>query len=180
MASQTPVSPQRPTSIAKSTSNIITDPILEEGDGSSKPKQFKFDIISVYKKQLMDEDVGVFMILTLQSINCCVVIQIPMPIAAVLALTELIASSNGWPIFITVHDPSNSSISAETMYELVEALKEGAATLKRASPNPISLTAGCDLFIRYVTTATQEFTVSISVSFSLRELSLDLSPSIEL
>lgn len=47
------------------------------------------------------------------------------------------------------------------MYELVEALKEGAATLKRASPNPISLTAGCDLFIRYVTTAAQEFTVSI-------------------
>ena len=42
------------------------------------------------------------------------------------------------------------------MYELVEALKAGAALLKRAIPNSISLTAGCDLFIRYVSTAPQD------------------------
>lgn len=56
----------------------------------------------------------------------------------------------------------NSRCIAETMYELVEALKLGAATLKRGTPNPISLTAGCDLFIRYVTTARQEYPVGIS------------------
>ncbi len=47
------------------------------------------------------------------------------------------------------------------MYELVEALKAGAALLKRATPNPISLTAGCDLFIRYVSTARQDDLVNL-------------------
>ncbi|KAF8318627.1 uncharacterized protein EI90DRAFT_2930077 [Cantharellus anzutake] len=79
-----------------------------------------FDVIAAYRRNLLDEDTS-------------------MPIAAVLALTELLAVSK-----------------AETMYELVEALKVGAAILKQATPNPISLTAGCDLFIRYVSTARQE------------------------
>lgn len=47
------------------------------------------------------------------------------------------------------------------MYELVEALKDGAAALKKRTPNPISLTAGCDIFIRYVTTTMQEFDVGL-------------------
>jgi translation initiation factor eIF-2B subunit alpha len=50
---------------------------------------------------------------------------------------------------------------AGTMYELVEALKDGAAALKKRTPNPISLTAGCDIFIRYVTTTMQEFDVGL-------------------
>lgn len=54
------------------------------------------------------------------------------------------------------------------MYELVEELKTGAATLKRNTANPISLTAGADLFIRYVTTARQEHSVCcLAPSFSL-------------
>jgi translation initiation factor eIF-2B subunit alpha len=80
-----------------------------------------FDILAAYKGYLQNGD-------------------LPMPIAAVLALTDLIANSD-----------------AGTMYELVEALKDGAATLKKRTPNPISLTAGCDIFIQYVTTTTQEF-----------------------
>jgi translation initiation factor eIF-2B subunit alpha len=46
------------------------------------------------------------------------------------------------------------------MYELVEELKEAAGVLKQRCPNPVGLTAGCDLFIRYVTTARQDFRVS--------------------
>lgn len=47
--------------------------------------------------------------------------------------------------------------AAATMYELAEALKTAAAVLKQNCSNPVSLTAGCDLFIRYVTTARQDF-----------------------
>jgi hypothetical protein len=50
-------------------------------------------------------------------------------------------------------------VLAETMYELVEELKNGAGALKRHTPNPISLSAGADLFIRYVTTAPVEHNV---------------------
>ncbi|KAJ8487137.1 hypothetical protein ONZ51_g4352 [Trametes cubensis] len=37
------------------------------------------------------------------------------------------------------------------MFELVQALNDGAEELKRRSPNPISLNAGCELFIAFVT-----------------------------
>ncbi|EMD38516.1 hypothetical protein CERSUDRAFT_113696 [Gelatoporia subvermispora B] len=60
--------------------------------------------------------------------------QLSPPLAAILALTELIVSSN-----------------AGTMFELVEALKAGAEVLKKRSSNPISLNAGCELFIAFVT-----------------------------
>ena len=55
------------------------------------------------------------------------------------------------------------SDTAETMYELVEELKNGASALQRQTPNPISLSAGADLFIRYVTTAPQEHTVRLVI-----------------
>ncbi|KAF9519976.1 hypothetical protein BS47DRAFT_1370529 [Hydnum rufescens UP504] len=108
------------TSPSRVTSSIKPSKSTLEGAIDGAHESGAFDIISAYGRQLQNEDT-------------------PMPIAAVLALTELIANSR-----------------AETMYELVEALKLGAATLKRGTPNPISLTAGCDLFIRYVTTARQE------------------------
>lgn len=47
----------------------------------------------------------------------------------------------------------------------MEELKAGASTLKREIPNPISLTAGTDLFIRYVTTAAQDHAVGSIASF---------------
>lgn len=62
-----------------------------------------------------------------------------MSIAAILALTELIAKS-----------------SAGTMFELVGALNDGAEILKYKAPNPISLSAGCELFIAFVTTFPHE------------------------
>lgn len=37
------------------------------------------------------------------------------------------------------------------MFELVKALNDGAAVLKDRSSNPISLNAGCELFIAFVT-----------------------------
>ncbi|KAI0374795.1 nagb/rpia/CoA transferase-like protein [Pilatotrama ljubarskyi] len=60
--------------------------------------------------------------------------QISPPLAAILSLAEAIVNSN-----------------AGTMFELVQALNDGAEELKRRSPNPISLNAGCELFIAFVT-----------------------------
>ncbi|PCH38240.1 nagb/rpia/CoA transferase-like protein [Wolfiporia cocos MD-104 SS10] len=60
--------------------------------------------------------------------------QISPPLAAILALTESIVKSN-----------------AGTMFELVQALNGDAQVLKERSPNPISLNAGCELFIAFVT-----------------------------
>jgi translation initiation factor eIF-2B subunit alpha len=74
-----------------------------------------------------------------------------MPIAAILALTELIAHSN-----------------AGTMFELVGALNEGAEILKNSTPNPISLSAGCDLLIAFVTTFPHESDVRQYLHFPIR------------
>lgn len=79
-----------------------------------------FDVYETYARILNNEDM-------------------PMPLAAVLALTELIGHSN-----------------ASTMQQLLESLQRGAAVLKSRSSNPLSLTAGCDLFIRYVTSLPQD------------------------
>lgn len=67
-----------------------------------------------------------------------------MPIAAILALTELIAHSK-----------------AGTMFELVSALNSGAQLLKQHTTNPISLSAGCDLLVAFVTTFPHESDVFI-------------------
>jgi hypothetical protein len=37
------------------------------------------------------------------------------------------------------------------MFELVKALEDGADELKTRRPNPISVSAGCELFIAFVT-----------------------------
>lgn len=50
---------------------------------------------------------------------------------------------------------------AGTMFELVQALNDGAEELKRRSPNPISLNAGCELFIAFVTLFPHESDVSV-------------------
>ena len=42
-------------------------------------------------------------------------------------------------------------ILAGTMFELVKALNDGAETLKNHTSNSISLNAGCELFIAFVT-----------------------------
>ncbi|KAF4614804.1 hypothetical protein D9613_003041 [Agrocybe pediades] len=60
--------------------------------------------------------------------------QIATPLAAILALTELLENSD-----------------AGTMFELVKALNDGAEALKQKSSNPISINAGCELFIAFVT-----------------------------
>lgn len=60
--------------------------------------------------------------------------EISPPLAAILALSESIVKSN-----------------AGTMFELVQALNDGAEVLKKRTSNPISLNAGCELFIAFVT-----------------------------
>jgi translation initiation factor eIF-2B subunit alpha len=47
--------------------------------------------------------------------------------------------------------PSDRDFIAGTMFELTEALHEGANALRDSTPNPISLNAGCELFIAFVT-----------------------------
>ncbi|KAG8908569.1 translation initiation factor eIF-2B subunit alpha [Tulasnella sp. 408] len=63
-------------------------------------------------------------------------------------------------LYLFVPSPRNES--AATMYELVEGLKDAAAVLKSKTSNTVGLTAGCDLFIRYVTTARQDFSRDFS------------------
>ena len=79
--------------------------------------------------------------------------QISTPLAAILALTELIEKSNGEsmnpsgaPSQVLIHHSK-----AGTMFELVKALNDGAKALKEGTPNPISLNAGCELFTAFVT-----------------------------
>ncbi|KAF6765181.1 hypothetical protein DFP72DRAFT_798935 [Ephemerocybe angulata] len=60
--------------------------------------------------------------------------EIAYPLAAIIALTELIENSD-----------------AGTMFELVNAIRQGAETLKSKLENPIGVDAGCELFIAFVT-----------------------------
>ncbi|KAF8486487.1 nagb/rpia/CoA transferase-like protein [Gautieria morchelliformis] len=82
----------------------------------ASPAPVSFDVYAAYRR-ILDTDHS-----------------ISMPIAAILALTELIAQSN-----------------AGTMSELVGALNDGAEILKSNAPNPISLSAGLQLFAAFVT-----------------------------
>ncbi|GLB34982.1 putative eIF-2B alpha beta delta subunits family protein [Lyophyllum shimeji] len=74
-----------------------------------------FDVYEAYQHALLDEEISP-------------------PLAAILALTQLMENS-----------------TAGTMFELVKALNDGAEVLKAKSSNPISLNAGCELFIAFVT-----------------------------
>ncbi|TDL27446.1 nagb/rpia/CoA transferase-like protein [Rickenella mellea] len=91
-------------------SAIAQEPIVEE-PSSSDP----FDIYSAYRRILSNENVAV-------------------PLAAILALSELVEKSR-----------------AGTMFELVEDLNKGAEALRQRSSNPIGINAGSELFIAFVT-----------------------------
>lgn len=85
-----------------------------------KTTDTSFDIYTTYQRSLADE-------------------RISAPLAAILALTDLIRNS-----------------AADTMFELVKALNDGAQTLRNHSQNFISLNAGCELFIAFVTLVPHE------------------------
>ncbi|KAK7467106.1 translation initiation factor eIF-2B subunit alpha [Stygiomarasmius scandens] len=74
-----------------------------------------FEIFETYQRLLKNEELST-------------------PLAAILALTEMIEQSH-----------------AGTMFELVKELKDGAEELNLKSSNPISLNAGCELFIEFIT-----------------------------
>lgn len=70
-----------------------------------------------------------------------------MPVAAIEALVESLAHS-----------------SASTMSETLTLVSQHTATLKQAIPNPISLSAGTDLFQRYLITTLNRSTAPTSLS----------------
>jgi len=78
-------------------------------------------------------------------------LKISTPLAAILSLTELIENSAGEFISQTLVIVRLAVFSAGTMFELVKALNDGAEVLKTRSSNPISINAGCELFIAFVT-----------------------------
>lgn len=49
------------------------------------------------------------------------------------------------------------------MFELVKALNDGAEVLKTRSSNPISINAGCELFIAFVTLFPHDSAVRVRV-----------------
>ncbi len=53
------------------------------------------------------------------------------------------------------------------MFELVKELKAGAENLKKQSSNYISLNAGCELFIEFVTLFPHDASVSVPFRFLL-------------
>lgn len=59
-----------------------------------------------------------------------------------------------------LNECSHTQSEAGTMFELVQALNDGAEVLKKRVPNPISLNAGCELFIAFVTLFPHESDVS--------------------
>ena len=61
--------------------------------------------------------------------------ELPMPIAAIYALSDMISKSG-----------------AETTSELMESIKHASEELKASLPNPIPASAGLELFMRFVTT----------------------------
>jgi hypothetical protein len=60
---------------------------------------------------------------------------------------------------------------AGTMFELVKALNDGAKALKASTSNPISLNAGCELFIAFVTLLPHDSAVSTAMHHPLRDSS---------
>jgi len=72
------------------------------------------------------------------------------PLAAISTLTEVIENSNGERLAIRM-ELQVHFLLADTMFELVKALNDGAEVLKCQTPNPISPNAGCKLFITFVT-----------------------------
>lgn len=54
------------------------------------------------------------------------------------------------------------------MFELVKELNDGAEELKRNTTNAISLNAGCELFIAFVTLFPHESDVSSLATYSVR------------
>ncbi|XP_006458151.1 hypothetical protein AGABI2DRAFT_190506 [Agaricus bisporus var. bisporus H97] len=95
--------------------SVITPPQAALPNRPDNGTDDMFDIGKAFQRILKDE-------------------QISPPIAAILALTEVVENSD-----------------AGTMFELVKALNEGARTLQKQTFNPIGLNAGCELFIAFVT-----------------------------
>ncbi|KZT26227.1 nagb/rpia/CoA transferase-like protein [Neolentinus lepideus HHB14362 ss-1] len=95
------------------SSSALPATILE--DPSRSLSQESFDVYASYQRILENEEIAT-------------------PLAAILALTELIEHSK-----------------AGTMFELVKELHDAAEILKRRTTNAISLNAGTELFIAFVT-----------------------------
>lgn len=134
-----------------------TDPINDH-DGASKRA---FDVYAAYQHALADADVS-FPSRSTRNARSLHGTQISPPLAAIQSLTELVSSSDGKATHTGAYSMlyNTPRFSAGTMFELVRALNDGAETLKKRVPNPIGLTAGCELFIGFVTLFPHESAVS--------------------
>ncbi|KAF5380954.1 hypothetical protein D9615_003929 [Tricholomella constricta] len=105
---------------------------MSEPSTNDKPRH-PFDVYEAYRRIMVDEEISP-------------------PLAAILTLTELMENSTGesTPMAANLF-VSFLVLVAGTMFELVKALNDGAEVLKARSSNPISLNAGCELFIAFVT-----------------------------
>lgn len=81
-----------------------------------------------------------------------------MPVAAVEALVELLSQSK-----------------AKTISEFLDLLQRGSEALKTSVKNSISLSAGCDLFQRWVVRTLQDASVSYSWTSGLTDRTLKLA-----
>jgi len=126
--------------------------------------QRSFDVYEAYQRALADDEVSLHTLLTSTGTPCShSIIQISPPLAAILSLTELLTCSDGNARHHHLYETFPSltlSVLAGTMFELVQALNDGAESLKKRVPNPIGLTAGCELFIGFVTLFPHESAVS--------------------
>ena len=132
-----------------------TNPINDHDDATKRG----FDVYGAYQHALADEDVW-FSTCSTRNARSHHEIQISPPLAAIQSLTELVTSSDGKATHTGLFFDTLHTHSAGTMFELVRALNDGAETLKKRVPNPIGLTAGCELFIGFVTLFPHESAVS--------------------
>lgn len=101
--------------MAPSATSIPT--LLAPSGSSSNASRDEFDIISCYHSLLSSDS------------------ELPFPIAAIFALSELVSKSK-----------------AATTSELMENIRSASQRLKASLENPVPATAGLDLFTRFVVT----------------------------
>jgi hypothetical protein len=133
-----------------------TDPINDH-DGASKRA---FDVYTAYQHALADADVS-FQCRSTRNAHLFTESRYLPHWQQFNLLRSLLRPPMVRPhILVLLSTPYNTPRPAGTMFELVRALNDGAETLKKRVPNPIGLTAGCELFIGFVTLFPHESAVS--------------------
>lgn len=119
--------------------------VESDSSGIVRHSQGEFDIVQVYKKFLQDDP------------------EITMPVAAIEALVQLLSRSQGMLICSTHvrNEFTDVFLLAKTISEFMDILQNGSNTLKEGVQNNISLSAGCDIFQRFVTRSLHDVGVCV-------------------